>query len=85
MLAIRIPLQLVVVFLAGHPDMSVAEYAAFIERAQGYHGWGALGRDPGPRVLSAAPYDFDAAIALITTGAAHLRPVCAELGRPLHD
>ncbi|SOD72596.1 sugar phosphate isomerase/epimerase [Jatrophihabitans sp. GAS493] len=72
-------------FLAGHPDLTVGEYAAFIQLAHDYAERLAAGEIPDRLTYGARPYDFEAAIALIKKGAAHLRSVCIEKGLPLSD
>jgi len=70
-------------FLAGHPDLTVEEYAEFIEMAHDYQTRLASGEIESRESYLAKPYDFDAAIALILTGAARLRAVCADEGLEL--
>ncbi len=67
-------------FIAGHPDVSVAEYAAFIALVNSCQARIDAGETPDRVSYLTRPYDFDAAIQLITGGAAHLRAVCADLG-----
>ena len=72
-------------FLAGHPDLTVEEYAAFMQLVHAYGERLAAGEFPDRLTYLQKPYDFSAAVALIKKGAAHLRSVCAELELPLTD
>jgi len=72
-------------FIAGHPDVTVAEYAAFMQMAQAYNDRVVAGEVTDRVTYLQTPYDFDAAISLITRGAAHLRSVCVAQGLPLCD
>jgi sugar phosphate isomerase/epimerase len=67
-------------FLAGHPDLTVTEYAAFMQLVNEYTAKVNAGLIVDRATYLETPYDFDAAIALIKTGAEHLRKVCAETG-----
>lgn len=70
-------------FLAGHPDLTVEEYAAFMQLVYDYGGRLESGEIPDRLTYAMRPYDFDAAIALIKKGAAHLRAVCVKHDLPL--
>ena len=72
-------------FLAGHPDLSVEEFAAFMRMAHAYHDRVVAGEVVDRVTYRQRPYDVAAAVGLIRDGAAHLRAVCAELGLPLDD
>lgn len=72
-------------FIAAHPDVTVEEYAAFIQLVNSYGERIASGEVPDRVTYLQKPYDFDAAIALIKRGAAHLRTVCVDQGLPLTD
>jgi sugar phosphate isomerase/epimerase len=71
--------------LAAHPDLTVPEYAAFIQLVHAYERRLAAGDYPDRLTYLRAPYDFGAAVDLITKGAAHLRSVCHELDLPLWE
>lgn len=67
-------------FLAGHPDLTVAEYAAYIELVNDCQARIDAGATVDRITHLAKPYDFDAAVALVIDGAAHLRQVCTDHG-----
>jgi sugar phosphate isomerase/epimerase len=67
-------------FIAGHPDVTVPEYADFIQLVNASQARIDSGETPDRVSYLAKTYDFDAAIGLITSGAGHLRSVCNELG-----
>ena len=70
-------------FLAGHPDVTVPEYAAFIQLVNECQARIDAGQIPDRVTYLEKPFDFGAAVALVTSGAAHLRAVCAELALEL--
>ena len=63
--------------------MTVAEYAAFIRLVNECQARIDAGEIPDNVTYLEKPYDFGAAVALVTSGAAHLRTVCADLGLEL--
>jgi sugar phosphate isomerase/epimerase len=70
-------------FIAGHPDLTTQEYAAFIELAHDYRKRLEADEVVDRETYLQRPYDFEAAVSLITTGADHLRSVCAAHELPL--
>jgi sugar phosphate isomerase/epimerase len=70
-------------FIAGHPDVTVPEYAAFIQLVNACQARMDAGEILDPATYREKPFDFGAAVDLITAGAAHMRAVCAELGLDL--
>jgi sugar phosphate isomerase/epimerase len=66
-------------FIAGHPDVTVPEYAAFIELVNACQARIESGEIPDRASYLEKPFDLSAAVALVTSGAAHLHTVCAEL------
>lgn len=70
-------------WLANHPDLTIEEYAAFLELVQAYAGRIASGEVPTWDQYVAAPFGYDESIATIKKSTAHLRAVCSELNLPL--
>jgi sugar phosphate isomerase/epimerase len=70
-------------WLAGHPDLTLDEYAAFVEMVRAYGARIASGEIPDRETYAARPFGFAQAVAAITDSAAHLREVCAEAGLTL--
>ena len=70
-------------WLANHPDLTLEEYAAFLEMVQNYSNRIAAGEVPTWDQYIAAPFDYEESIATIKKSTAHLRAVCAELNIPL--
>src|SRR5262249_51831958 len=70
-------------FIEGHPDLTVAEYAAFMELVNEFTAKVKNGEIVDRATYLETPYDFEAAVSLITSGAEHLRKVCAEEGLAL--
>jgi sugar phosphate isomerase/epimerase len=69
--------------LANHPDLTVEEYAAYLELVQSYSRRIASGEVPDWDAYVEAPFGYDEAVATIRKSAAHLRAVCEELRLPL--
>ncbi len=70
-------------FIAGHPDVTVPEYAAFIQLVNTCQARIDAGEIPNRVAYLDKPADFVAAVPLVTSGAAHLRGVCDDLGLEL--
>jgi sugar phosphate isomerase/epimerase len=70
-------------WLANHPDLTVEEYAAYLELVQSYSRRIASGEVPDWDAYVEAPFGYDEAVATIRKSAAHLRAVCEELRLPL--
>lgn len=70
-------------WLASHPDLTVEEYAAFLELVESYRARIVSGEVPSWEQYVAAPFGYDEAIATIRKSVAHLRAVCAERNLPL--
>lgn len=70
-------------WLASHPDLSMAEYAAFLEMVEAYRARIASGEVATWQAYVEAPFGYDEAIATIGRSVAHLRAVCAKLNLPL--
>lgn len=60
-------------------DLTVAEYAAFIRLTNECQARIDAGEIPDRVTYLDEPFDFSAAVALVTGGAAHLRKVCDDL------
>lgn len=72
-------------WLAGHPDLTVPELAAFLELVHGYEQRIAAGELPDRDTYAAQPFGYAETVSYITSSAAHLRSVCVELGLPLEN
>ena len=70
-------------FLAGHPDLTVAELAAYLEMVHAYEQRIAAGELPTRDEYAARPYGYAETVAYIRSSAEHLRAVCAAEGLPL--
>ena len=72
-------------FLDGHPDLTDAERAAYLELVDTCQARIAQGDIPGFDEYAAQPFGFVEAVAYIQDSATHLRGVCDQLGLPLED
>ncbi len=75
-------------WLAGHPDLSVEEYAAYIRMVRDYAGRVESGelRDFGAHIAWAVEnYHYDETVAYIKKSAAHVRGICEAQGLPLEN
>jgi len=70
-------------WLAGHPDLGVEEFGAYIEMVQTYAGRIASGEIPDLATYSKLPYGFNEAVDYILSSAAYLRDICARENLPL--
>lgn len=70
-------------WLASHPDLTLEEYAAFLDMVQRYESRIASGEVPTWDAYVTAPFGYAEAIATIQKSTAHLRALCAELDIPL--
>lgn len=70
-------------WLASHPDLTLTEYAAFLEMIEAYRARIVSGEVPTWEQYVQAPFGYDEAIATIQKSVAHLRAVCAEHNLPL--
>lgn len=70
-------------WLANHPDLTLEEYAAFLEMVEAYRTRIATGEVPTWDAYVEAPFGYDEAIATIKKSTAHVRAVCTELNLPL--
>ena len=70
------------VWLAAHPDLTVEEFAAFIEMVAACERRVARGEVSDPAAYEAAPFGYAEAVGYIIDSAAHLRGLIAELGLP---
>lgn len=71
------------VWRAGHPDLDVDEFAAYVELAQTYARRIAAGEVPDLATYSRIPFGFDEAVDYILVSAAHIRAICAERDIPI--
>ncbi len=71
------------VFIAGHPDLSVGEFAAYVDMVHQYRRRQEGEGIPNWDTYSAAPFGYAEAIAAIRQSADHLRRICTELKLPL--
>ena len=69
------------VWLAAHPDLSIAEFAAFVQLVRQYEGRIARGEVPDVASYQAQPFGYAEAVAYIQDSAAYLRGILAEMGR----
>jgi hypothetical protein len=72
-------------FLAAHPDLTVEEFAAFVEMVHRYEERVAAGEVPDWAAYAALPYGYAETVTYIRDSAAHLRLVCEKAGLPLTD
>lgn len=73
-------------WLAGHPDLSVEEYAAYIRMVRDYAERIASGVVPDRKAYIAwavENYHYDETVSYITKSAAHVRGICEAKGLPL--
>jgi sugar phosphate isomerase/epimerase len=73
-------------WLAGHPDLGVEEYAAYVEMVQAYGRRIAAGEVPDRNSYARwaqANYHYDETVKYIQDSAAHIRAICQELNLPL--
>lgn len=70
-------------FIAGHPDQTVEEYAAFMALVNDFNAKVVSGEIVDQPTHRAKEYGFDDAVELITSGAAHIRATCESVGIPL--
>lgn len=70
-------------FLAGHPDLSVEEYGAYLEMVHTYEQRIASGEVVDFATWAGQPYAYDETVQFIQTGAAHIRSLCAVKDLPL--
>jgi sugar phosphate isomerase/epimerase len=70
-------------FLDGHPDLTLQEYAAFLELVNGYEERVARGDVPDFASWAAQPYGYEETVRFIQTGAHHVRQICERQGLPL--
>jgi sugar phosphate isomerase/epimerase len=71
------------VWLAAHPDLTVAEFARFIRLVRAYEERFVRGEVADPATYQAQPFGDTEAVAYIRESAAHLRSILAALAPPL--
>lgn len=71
-------------WLAGHPDLGVEEFGAYMHMVQDYAERIAAGDVVKWEVYAARPYGFAETVAYIKESAAYVRALCAELGIALN-
>jgi sugar phosphate isomerase/epimerase len=85
----HLPLQTIQVFdpvwLAAHPDLTVEEYAAYIQLVRSCEQRVAAGEIVDPATYQAGPFGYVEAVAYIRDSAAYLRGLIAGLDRPGSD
>ncbi|GAA3085548.1 sugar phosphate isomerase/epimerase [Kribbella aluminosa] len=64
-------------FLAAHPDLTVPEFAAYLELVHRYESRIAAGELPDLETYAAQPFDYAEAVASIVGSAAHVRHICS--------
>lgn len=69
-------------FIAAHPDVSVEEYAAFVDMIHSYEKRVASGEVP-PMEEGLRDFDYTAAVDDILYSRDHLRGICEDLNLPL--
>ncbi|MBZ9939414.1 sugar phosphate isomerase/epimerase [Mesorhizobium sp. BR1-1-16] len=72
-------------WLAGHPDLTVEEYAAFHAMVLDYQRRVAAESIDGIAAYAARPFGYAEAVASIEAGARHIRAVCDAAGLPLAE
>ncbi|MGW5641340.1 sugar phosphate isomerase/epimerase family protein [Saccharopolyspora sp. NPDC003752] len=70
-------------FLAGHPDLTVEEMAAYLEMVHGYERRIRSGELPTRQDYAEQPYGYAETVAYIRRSAEHLRSVCAAADLPV--
>ena len=70
-------------WLAGHPDLTVIELAAYVEAVHAYERRVCAGEVADWETYESRPFGYAEAIDYIKKSADHLRAVCAELKLPL--
>lgn len=70
-------------FLAGHPDLTVEEFAAYTDLVDCFQQQVDKGEQPTLEQVAAGPFDFDAVCASIKRSLGYLRQVCTEADLPL--
>jgi sugar phosphate isomerase/epimerase len=70
-------------FLAGHPDLSVEEFAAYMEMVRAFDQRIAQGERETWETVAGQPAGVDDVIARIKVSAAYLRQLCEKKGLPL--
>jgi hypothetical protein len=68
------------VWLKGHPDLTLEEYAAYLEMVQEYSKRVASGEIPDHDTYARRPYGFDEAVSFVKTSGKHLHAVCDAVG-----
>jgi sugar phosphate isomerase/epimerase len=69
-------------WIAAHPDLTVAEFAAWTRLIKRFEGRVARGETVAPAALQEQPFGYEDAVAYIKDAAALLRGLIAELPRP---
>jgi hypothetical protein len=70
-------------WLAGHPDLTVAEFAAFMEMVRDHERRVVAGEVPDIETYAALPHGYAETIDFIKTSAEHLRGICRAQNLPL--
>lgn len=70
-------------FLAGHPDLTVEEYGAYMEMVRDFDTLIRSGERPDWETIAKGPNSVEQIEGSIRDSMAHLRAVCAEFGLPL--
>ncbi|MGW4824008.1 sugar phosphate isomerase/epimerase family protein [Streptomyces sp. NPDC004227] len=70
-------------FLAGHPDLSVEELAAYLGMVRAYEQRIAKGEVLGLEAYADKPFGYHETVAFIKDSAAHLRAACDRAGVPV--
>jgi sugar phosphate isomerase/epimerase len=71
-------------FLAGHPDLTVDEFAAYMEMVHDFETSVAQGERPDFATYAAQPFGYAETVTYIKDSAAHIRDICVGQGLPLH-
>ncbi|MFD3405631.1 sugar phosphate isomerase/epimerase family protein [Kribbella sp. NPDC058693] len=65
-------------FLAAHPDLTVREFAAYLEMVHAYENRIAAGELPDLDTYAAQPFGYSETVRYIVDSAAHIRAICAS-------
>ena len=73
------------IWTAAHPDLTVAEFAAWIRLIKNFEKRVERGETVAPDVLQAQPFGYDEAVTYISDAAAYMRGIITECGLPGSD
>jgi sugar phosphate isomerase/epimerase len=70
-------------WLAGHPDLTIEEYAAFLEMVQRYEGRVTAEGISTTAAYESSPFGYAETVTYVKDSARHIRSICEGLGLPL--